>query len=363
MKKLILLILSLVVIVALVFAGIALTNYFENKQASTTVYNSNVIYNTTYDVQNRYACLHNDLIITTTTGTSAINASGKVLWQVPTSCSNPKLQVAGDYILVADINGSNLYVIKNKKLAFTKTLSDKIYNAQINKNGYVAVSTTADGYSSKVSVMSNSGDEIYYYGISNDFAIDAIVSPNNKNLAVATYGSENGQIIGGVAFANLGSQTITSNPTFTNLVISNVEYMSNGDLLAIGDTAALYYDNKGKNLWTYKYQNQVLSSFISGGTSGISLLFNNSVGTQTYKFINSKGSESESKDLDFIPKQISGNINNSIITGDRKFITVSKTGNVSLTFNLSKDFSSVSFAENGRYFYGISGDNIELVKI
>jgi len=360
MKKIIFIICALIIIIIVAFAPIKI---FFNKKDSNFVHNSNVIYEATYDVQNRYACLHNDLIVTTTTETSAINNQGKVLWQISTLCSNPKLQTVGDYVLVADINGSNIYVIKNKKLAFEKTLDDKIYNVQINKSGYIAISTTADGFSSKVAVYNSLGDEICYYGISNDFALDCAVSPNNTTLAVATYGSSNGQIIGGVAFTNLNTQSIITNPTFTNLVISNIQYMSNGNLLAIGDTAALYYNNKGKNLWTSKYESQVLARYISASSSGASLLFNNSVGTETYKFINSKGNVKQETDLDFNPKQISASFNISLITGDRKFITIDKNGKISKTLNLSKDFSSVSIAENGQYFYGISGDNIELVKL
>jgi len=359
MKKVLILVISILVIIA---AGI--TAYITiNHKGSNYVYQGNSIYNVDYQPQNQYACLKNDFIITTTTQTTAINNKGKVLWQIPTVCSKPKLQISGNYILVSDISGQNIYIIKNGNIVFEKTLDNPIFNAQINENGFLAVSTSADGFSSKVTVYNNLGTEIYSYSISDNVAIDCLVSPDNHNLAVSLYGTENSQVVSSIAFIDMSKQAIVEKPSYTNIVISNLFYNSDGHLFAVGDTAALYFDKNGKYLWTNKYNSQILIDYIFHKNNGFSLVFKNSTGTASTKTYNFNNKSKNNIDLSFSPKNISTNKTTAILAGDRTFAYIKINGKLSGNSSIKKDYAYIALSDNGKYLYGVSGDSIELINL
>jgi len=359
MKKMLLIALAIILVIAV---GLSIFLLFHLK-GSNYVYQGNSIYEVDYQPQNQYASYKNDLIITTTTETIAINNSGKVIWQIPTTCVAPKLQVSGNYILVADINGQNIYVIKDGNILYEKTLDNTIFNAHINESGFLAVSTAADGFASQITVYNASGTETYYYSISDSIAIDGVVSPDNHSLAVSLYGTDSGQVTSTIAFIDMGKQAIMQKPSYTNIAISNIYYNSNGCLFAVGDTAAIYFDKNGKYLWTSKYNSQVLVNFVFNKNNGFSLILKNTIGTATVKNFNFNNKEINEKDLDFYPQNITQNNSSVLLAGQRMFVSLGKSGKLSGNKSIQKDYTYICVSQNGKYFYGISGNTIELIKI
>ncbi|MCL2739622.1 MAG: DUF5711 family protein [Oscillospiraceae bacterium] len=347
----------------LIFIAVFAITKFINRNNSNFVYEGHMIYEVDNLPQNKYAAQGNNLIIATTKKTFCIRKNGDILWEHAAFCANPKLQTAGNFALVADINGQNIYLFKNGKLILEKTLDNSIFNASVNEKGCITVSTVAEGFSSKVTVFNQFGTEIYFYSSSEDFAIDAVLAKNNRNLAISFYGTRDGEIISSICFIDVISQKVLERPSFVNLIIPSLIFNDNEKLLAIGDTATLLYNKKGHNIWINRYNGQTLTDYVFNKNKRYSLLFENAVGTVTAKTFNFRNKPKREKEIDFYPKNISQGGKKSLLTGDRKFALMNKKGKITETGHLRKNYSIVILTENNKNFYGISANSIELIKI
>lgn len=101
------------------------------------------------------------------------------------SVSNPIFKTNDKYALIASKMGNKIVCVKGDKLNWEKKLDYNITNISINKKGYAVVIGTNSMYKSIITVISNYGEEIFNIYFATNTVVDAEVSPDNKQLAVA----------------------------------------------------------------------------------------------------------------------------------------------------------------------------------
>lgn len=88
------------------------------------------------------------------------------------------------FLVVAQKNGQNLYVISEANLLWQTEVEGEIQKVNVNKNGYVCVTISGGSRKTIVSTYSPSGKELFKTYLSNN-AIDADISNDNKYLGIA----------------------------------------------------------------------------------------------------------------------------------------------------------------------------------
>ncbi|MGM9537124.1 MAG: DUF5711 family protein [Candidatus Onthomonas sp.] len=126
------------------------------------------------------ACSGNRILLYSDSGTAYVD--------METALSQPVITTAGNYALVYDAGGSQLYLFSGRQLVFQYATEGDyaLISAQVNENGWLAVVEQASGYKGAVTVYNASHKEMITENISSSFVMDAAVSPDNRQLAVLT---------------------------------------------------------------------------------------------------------------------------------------------------------------------------------
>ncbi|MGN1310365.1 MAG: DUF5711 family protein [Clostridia bacterium] len=165
---------------------------------------------------------------------TAYNYNGNEEYTLDIQISNPIFESKGDYLCIAEKNGTKIYVISNRMIVWQKDLEGNISDVTINSNGYVAVAISGTSYKTIIQTFDNNGIELFTKFLSTTYVMDMSISPDNKYLAVAE--------------ANVSGILIQS-----NIKIISIEKIKNGEEESIEQT---YLNTDGDLIVSLKYQNK-----------------------------------------------------------------------------------------------------------
>lgn len=111
------------------------------------------------------------------------NSSGNEVSQINMQVTNPKFASNGNYLLVADENQSDMYLIYNESLQWTKNVDGNISEITVNKNGAVGVVVTGTIYKSVIVMYDVNGDESFKTYLKSTTATDVIISDNAQYMS------------------------------------------------------------------------------------------------------------------------------------------------------------------------------------
>lgn len=181
--------------------------------------NSNV-----YAYDNHIVVLQNNNLV-------IYNTSGKEETTINVSITTPLFSDCGKYLLVADKNGKNIYLIYNTSLQWQKTMEGNISNISVNKNGAVGIVITGTTYKSVIVMYGITGEEEFKTYLSSTLAMDLAISDDNKYLSFAEINTS-GTIVASVV-KTISVEKAKSTPSEAiiykynpeaNSVIVNIQY-------------------------------------------------------------------------------------------------------------------------------------------
>lgn len=140
-----------------------------------------------------------------------MSVGGKNVFKGQHGYSNPVLKTSATRAVVFDQGGQGYKIYSPKGLIAEKTAESAIISANVSRCGAYALAIRGESYASSVIVYSKSGEKIYQWNSSVEIVSDVALSPNGKQLAVAVFGSYNGEYISKIYLLSFDSAT----PTFT----------------------------------------------------------------------------------------------------------------------------------------------------
>lgn len=136
------------------------------------------------DSKNIYA-FKNSILVFKDNELISYNKYGKEEYSLSIELTNPILKTAGDYICMAEKNGSKVYIILYKNIIWEKEIKGNISDISLNKNGQVALTILGTTDKSIVIVFNEKGDELFSKHIAEDLVVSTALSDDNRNLAIA----------------------------------------------------------------------------------------------------------------------------------------------------------------------------------
>lgn len=134
-RNAILISLGCLVVIAAVLAGTL--HFLLNRQ-----YNSYTV-SSTKNIKNsdsmKFLSYNNGVLRYSRDGAAAITRDGKEQWNGSYDMENPEVDIAGQYVVVADIEGKTLYVFNGSDSGTQMTMDQPILQACVSKQGVVAV--------------------------------------------------------------------------------------------------------------------------------------------------------------------------------------------------------------------------------
>lgn len=243
-KVLTVIVIVLIFILTIVFTILYRNNndikYFFDEYIFRKNINENTLPKISTDNSNIYA-FDNNIVFLDKNVLSFYDKNANKLSSLDIEISEPIFKTNGDFLCIAEKNGSKIYLIHNRRIEWQKDIEGNINNLTLNKNGYVAVSIADTTYKTICQLYNANGDELFTTYLSKSYVVDLSLSDDNKYLALAETNFSGIAIQSNIKIISIdkalsnSSETVQYNYTapIDNLIV-NIKYFSN-DLVCIYD--------------------------------------------------------------------------------------------------------------------------------
>ncbi len=220
------------------------------------------------------------------------NQDGELYAERQHAYANAMLQSSEKRVLIYESGGNRLCVENKRKNLYSKKLEENIIFARISDNGNVAVITNSENYVCKLTVLDETGDEIYSRNCV-ERVVDLTFNTEGTGCILSTSDAKDGEIITRLVAVSFDSKEDKWTSEAFNTLCLKTYYDENGIFL-IGDTKCAYYNSKGIQEMTYNYPSTLVDWDYS--VDGVALLFENETKRQSrFTTINSKTKEYNEK--------------------------------------------------------------------
>lgn len=167
-------------------------------------------------------CSENRIQIYSDGGTSYVDLS--------VALAQPVVCTEGNYALVYDAGGNDLYLFSNRQLIFqySTEASYALISARVNAKGWLTVVEQASGYKAWVTVYDANQERVVTEKISSRFVMDAVVSPDNKQLAALTIGQDGSDFVSTLTLYNCTNGEEEISAVISNEPVIDLRWDENG---------------------------------------------------------------------------------------------------------------------------------------
>lgn len=270
-----------VIAVVTVIAAISLVFLYVEKRS----YHSYKVLQTSEQedvVSTQYIEMDGDILRYSPDGVSVVDSSMNTVWNETYTMQNPIADVNGSRAVVADSEGTSLYICDKKGITGTVTTSYSIVKVRVASNGMVAAilnndeDTWINFYNPDGSLVAENLTKIDDPG----YPMDVAVSDNGVMMVTFQY-VDGSKTTSYVAFYNYGDvgqnedDRIVSGYTYENVVIPQVECISESQYIALRDDGFSTYQGNQipKENKTINVKQEIVSTFFD--TDRIGLVFKN----------------------------------------------------------------------------------------
>ena len=246
-KKLVILI-TVIVVVVVVFGIISIRHAIANREYKGYEVLQSV--ETSGDNIADYIQYGNSVLKITKDGTSYIDKNGNTIWDCSYAMKMPKAKVSGDYAVVADMNGRDVYLFDKTGKCSNQTLNYDISNVDVASQGiYVVVLAGVDcNYINAYDKNSNSVYEMKTSIENSGYPLDVSLSEDGKKLFtsyVQISGTAMPNYLAAYNFGSVGknenADRLMSGFQFDSTVFPLVEFLDNNTVACFGtDRIELY---------------------------------------------------------------------------------------------------------------------------
>ena len=152
------------------------------------------------DSDSIFASVGGDLLVCSPNSLQLYSGSGQLYVNETISMENPAVDTAGETALIYDVGGEELLIYASREEAFslTQETGQSILSASLNRNGWLAVVSQQSGFKGAVTIYdSDYATPLIQISRSDRFVMDAVVSPDNRSVAVLTMGLTDGSLRAG----------------------------------------------------------------------------------------------------------------------------------------------------------------------
>ena len=160
--------------------------------------------------------------------------------------NKPIVKTQGNFTLVYNKNGKKALLYVEYKNQFSINLDGEIFNACVNKNGYMGFVMNDTTFNSKVGIYNQKGQMLYNFNSTN-YVLDVDIKDNNRAFSLVTLSDDSGKITSGIRSFNILKASEQWAYVVNDVIISDIEYMSD-ILITIADDGIRAFE-EGNLIW------------------------------------------------------------------------------------------------------------------
>lgn len=217
-----------------------------------------------------FASLDGAVAAVGTLGVQVLDRSGAELLRDPCRMLTPAVNVSTGKAVAFDIGGNAVRVLSSDEMTASFETESPIISASVNDNGWFCVCVRDDGgYRSIATVYNNLGKDVYRVSLGSGYILSAILSNDNRNLAVLSLTDRGSKI----EFYELSSENVVMTFDLPDRLIIDQRYLSGGDLLVVTMDSMIAVDKNGKGRELHWFAGKRLGAYtVSGGLIAMHLL-------------------------------------------------------------------------------------------
>ena len=231
----------------------------------------------TYDAssRNRFAALGDALVVLSDVSLEVLDSVGGTIWSDNVKMTAPALVTGGGRAAAYDIGGTELYVLDQKGKVETLTAEEEepYIAANLNQEGWLAVTAEKRNYKACVSVYNEKLEKVFDFNSSHRFVVDAYVTDDCKYLAAVTLGQENSVFVSNVVLYDLTQTEPVANYSVKNGLVLDIGEQD-GALVTVADTCLTLAGTDGQIQAEYLYKDSYLREYDFSGDGYTVLLLN-----------------------------------------------------------------------------------------
>lgn len=327
------------VLIALTICAVAFISYYiysttrkyESYEVVGSASRANVVSSELVDFENTIMTFSKD-------GASAVDASGKLLWNQTFTMQNPIMSKSNDFVAFADYGGSTIYYQYKDGRQGTVSTSMPIRKIAAASDGYV-VAILEDTEVTWIYMYDLNGTEISYFRTTMEksgYPLDVAISPSGEIVAVSYYYVDVDEIRSSVAFYNFGDvgqnniDNYVGGYNYSDTVVPFVRFLNNEVSFAVSlDRMCVYQDaHKPMSKADIFISDEVLSVYYSKDAIALILRNNSLENEYRLELYDTDGNLMSKTEFNFNYTGVSFGNGNVIIYGGLHMLVSSYEGRV-----------------------------------
>lgn len=197
-----------------------------------------------------YVMFAGNVLKVTRDGTSYIDETGNVLWDCSYAMKMPQAAVSGDYAVVADLNGRDVYVFDKSGKVSNQTMNYDIANIDVASQGLYALVLVGEDCN-YINGYDKDSKEVYELKTSienSGYPLDIAISSDGEKLFTSYMKVDGTTVPNYIAAYNFGSVGQNENAdrlmggfTFEDTIFPLVDFVDNDTVVCYGDNQIVIY--------------------------------------------------------------------------------------------------------------------------
>ena len=182
-----------------------------------------------------------DLCYLSPSGYYLYDSRGNTIMTEPIKYNDPILRVSNKFSLCYDLGGTSFSVFNTFSQLTSGSTTYSITDGDISDAGNFAIATSTREYRTAVEIY-NSDFKLISRVLRENWLGDVKLSPDGKEIAIMTFGSENGDFVTTIDLITIGNDTVRKSTSFTGLGYT-LNYMDGG-FSVISDEGTFCFDSE-----------------------------------------------------------------------------------------------------------------------
>ncbi|NLM84928.1 MAG: hypothetical protein GX189_09560 [Clostridiales bacterium] len=223
-----------------------------------------------------FAALGGGVAVASSGGLQVYSSKAELVFSEVFELGRPAISAQDDRGVAYDMGGTAAYLFGKDGVTARITAPGKIISATVNKNGYLALTTQYDGYKGLVTVYDRAGSELYKWYSGSAYVLSAVLSPDNREMAVLTLGQGGSRVV----FFTLDSEQEKASCFVEDAVLMELQHLGAEGVLAIGTGELVRIAPDGTATYLLDYSARYLETYALWDGKAFLALKTYSVGDQ-----------------------------------------------------------------------------------
>lgn len=299
---------------------------------------------------------------------------GNVVWNHTYEISNVQLKICGEYIVVGNITGRNLYVYNKSGLKCEIDAAMTITQVDVAQQGVTAVSLE-DGNNNYINMYDANGNKLTYIVttlVGDGYPVDMALSNDGSKLAVSYVSVTGEKLQSNIAFYNFSDvgqnevdRLVGGFNHYGDSIVGKIEFIDNNNVVAIAEDRVSFYEISQypslKN--EHEFENEIQK--ITYNKDYVGLVFNNVDSINKYKMLiyNAKGQKVSEIFFDVEYRNLEFSKDALLLYNEKEFTMMSLKGKVKYRDNFDMTIEKIISMDNNQRFLLFNSKYIQEIKL